>query len=385
MFTQCFSVSSISYTEQHREVAENHRGKICKNYFLTTPLHQLVLQIAPGNNNPRNSEGDFITLKNGRILFIYSHYTGASTSDHAPAYLAGRFSDDKGKTWSKEDFTVVENEGGMNVMSVSLLRLKNGSIALFYLRKNSETDCIPMMRISTDEAKTWSSPVACITDKKGYFVLNNNRVIQLKNGRLLMPVSLHQTPEDDKFSAKGRLFSYYSDDNGVTWRCGEEVPNPSNIISQEPGVIELKDGTIMMLIRASGGFQQISFSKDKGLTWSPMVASNIYSPRSPASIARIPSTGDLLLVWNNNDGSNPQTKDKRTPLTIAVSKDEGKTWNYVTNIETDLDGWYCYTAIHFTKKEVLLAYAAGSQSQRTHLSITNISLIRQKDLYKSVK
>ena len=345
---------------------------------IDVPERKIVLMLNTGENNPRNSEGDFITLKNGRILFIYSHYTGGSTSDHAPAYLAGRFSDDRGKTWSKEDFTVLENEGGMNVMSVSLLRLQNGNIALFYLRKNSTTDCIPMMRISTDEAGTWSAPVACIADQKGYFVLNNNRVIQLKNGRLLLPVSLHQTPEDDKFSAKGKLFSYYSDDNGTTWQCSAEVPNPSGIVSQEPGVVELKDGTVMMLIRAGGGFQQLSRSKDKGQTWSPMVAGNLPSPLSPASIARIPSTGDLLVVWNNNDGSNPQTKGKRTPLTVAISKDEGKTWGYITDIETDPVGWYCYIAVHFTKKDVLLGYCTGSNP----LAVTSISLLSQKDLYR---
>ena len=343
-------------------------------------LREIVLQLNTGDNNPRNSEGDFVTLKNGRILFIYSHYTGTSTSDHAPAYLAGKFSDDGGKTWSDDDFTVVEKEGDMNVMSVSLLRLRNGNIALFYLRKNSEMDCIPMMRISTDEAKTWGNPIACITDKKGYFVLNNNRVIQLKNGRLLMAVALHENTEG-KFNQIGRLFPYYSDDNGATWHCGEEVSNPSGIVTQEPGVIELKDGTVMMFIRAGGGFQQLSYSKDKGQTWTPIVASNIHSPVSPASIARIPSTGDLLLVWNNNDGSNPQTKGKRTPLTVAVSKDEGKTWEHITDIETDPSGWYCYIAIHFTKKNVLLGYCTGNN----YLAVTSISLFAQKDLYRQKK
>ena len=107
-----------------------------------------VLQLAPSDDNPRNSEGDFITLDDGRILFVYSHYTGSSTSDHAPAYLAARYSDDGGRSWTDEDVVVVENEGGMNVMSVSLLRLQNGDIAFFYLRKNSTEDCIPMLRIS---------------------------------------------------------------------------------------------------------------------------------------------------------------------------------------------------------------------------------------------
>ena len=343
-------------------------------------LRTVVLQLPPGDNNPRNSEGDFVTLKDGRILFIYSRYTGTSSSDHAPAYLAGRFSEDGGNTWSKEDVTIIENEGTMNVMSVSLLRLQNGSIALFYLRKNSQVDCIPMLRISTDEAKTWSSPVACIADKEGYFVLNNNRVIQLKNGRLLMAVALHEST-GNKFNGNGRLFSYYSDDNGATWHCGLEVPNPLEIVAQEPGVIELKDGTIMMFIRASGGFQQLSYSKDQGHTWSPMVASALPSPLSPASVARIPSTGDLLLVWNNNDGGNPQTNGKRTPLTVAISKNEGKSWEHITNIESDPAGWYCYIAIHFTENDVLLSYCDGPP-RHGHLTVTTIALLRLEDLYK---
>jgi len=335
-------------------------------------FREVVLLLTDSEDNPRNSEGDFVTLKSGRILFIYSHYVGGSISDHAPAHLAGRFSDDGGKTWSKEDFPVIENEGGMNVMSVSLLRLQNGNIALFYLRKNSQVDCIPMMRISTDEAKTWSDPVACITDKKGYFVLNNNRVIQLKNGRLLLAVSLHDNTEE-KFSSVGRIFSYYSDDNGVTWHCSSEARNPTGIVTQEPGVIELKDGSIMMYIRAGGGFQQLSYSKDKGQTWSEMVASTIPSPVSPASMARIPSTGDLLMAWNNNGSGN----DKRTPLTLAVSKDEGKTWEHVRDIEGDPNGNYCYVAIHFTKKDVLLGY--GSK----WLVVTTIARFSQKDLYRN--
>ncbi len=337
----------------------------------------LVLELTPGENNPRNSEGDFITLKDGRILFIYSHYTGSSTSDHAPAYLAGRYSSDAGKTWTQEDQLIVKQEGDMNVMSVSLLRLQNGKIALFYLRKNSTEDCIPMMRISNDEAKTWSDPIACITDKQGYFVLNNARVIQLKNGRLLMAVALHQSL-NGKWQNKATLYAYYSDDNGATWTSSKSVPNNTDITTQEPGVIELKDGTIMMFIRASGGVQQLSYSKDKGEIWTHIEPSNIKSPISPASIERIPSTGDLLLVWNNNDGSNPATKGKRTPLTLAISKNDGKTWENVKTIEGDPNGWYCYIAIHFTKKDVLLGYCAGIPPQNPHLSITNITKLSNK-------
>lgn len=310
-----------------------------------------VLKLTTGADNPRNSEGDFITLKDGRILYIYSHYTGTSNDDHASAYLAGRFSSDHGATWTEEDVKIVDQEGTMNVMSVSLLRMQNGKIALFYLKKNSTFDCIPMMRISDDEARTWSEPRPCITDREGYFVLNNNRVIQLKDGRLLLAVSLHQSPGDTIFARIGRLWSYYSDDDGTTWKVSAEVPNPQKVVTQEPGLIELKDGNILLFARTMSGVQYFSRSKDKGQTWSAVEPGNLKSPCSPASIARIPSTGDLLVIWNDNGAD-----QKRTPLNMAVSKDEGKTWTHNKILESDPKGSYCYTAIHFTDEDVLLGY-----------------------------
>ena len=147
---------------------------------------EIVLRLEPKEGNPRNSEGDFISLNDGRLLFVYTHFTGGS-GDNSNAHLAARFSEDSGKTWTKEDLTIVPNEGGMNIMSVSLIRLNSNKIALFYLRKNSETDCLPIMRISSDEAKTWSKPILCV-DEPGYYVMNNDRVVKLKNGRMMAPL-----------------------------------------------------------------------------------------------------------------------------------------------------------------------------------------------------
>lgn len=343
---------------------------------------KIVLRLEPGPGNPRNSEGDFIALKSGRIMFVYTHYSGTSGGDHDNAYLAARYSDNNGRTWSSTSEKIIGQEGKMNIMSVSLLRLQNGEIALFYLRKNSITDCIPMIRISDDEAKTWSDPQPCITDREGYFVLNNNRVIQLQNGRLVFAVAMHQSPGEAKFSSTGRLWSYYSDDNGRSWKSGKEVLNPEGIVTQEPGLVEMNNGDILMLIRSNAGVQCISCSSDKGETWSPLERSNIRSPLSPASIERIPSTGDLLLVWNNNGGEDMSRKGNRTPLTMAISKDEGKTWGKAKNIENDPEGWYCYTAIHFTKRNVLLGHCAGNRPNGTGLAVTQITRLSLKWIYQ---
>jgi len=316
----------------------------------------IVLNLTCGPDNPRNGEGDFVTLKDGRILFIYSRFSGDVMSDHSPADLVSRYSTDQGKTWSQDDELVVPSEGDMNVMSVSLLRLPNGNIALFYMRKNSLEDCLISMRISEDESKSWSEPTLVISDLNGYFVTICDRVIVLKSGRILVPVSRHNEPGSN-YSNKGEMRCYYSDDEGLSWNTGSVVPSPDSLITQEPGVVELEDGRLLMYIRTNAGFQHKSYSTDGGINWSHCEVSNIVSPVSPACFERIKQTGDILLVWNNNGKTGPgYFKAKRNPLSLAYSADEGASWSFVRNLESDPDGFFCYTAIHEVDGYILLSY-----------------------------
>ena len=338
------------------------------------------------DRNPRNSEGDFIKLKDGRILYVYTHFTDGGY-DESSAHLAGRYSSDQGKTWTTEDTLVLPNEGGQNVMSVSFLRLESGPIALFYLRKNSITDCRPLMRTSSDEARTWSKPTLCI-DEVGYNVLNNGRAVQLKSGRIVLPIGWHNRPGQKRPDWNGEIMCYLSDDEGRTWRRSKSVmkgyaEGGKRIATQEPGVVELKDGRLMMFVRSDAGSQQLSYSSDGGDTWSPLKSSNIIAPLAPASIKRIPKTGDLLLVWINHENISPALRGKRTPLCVAISRDEGRTWERTKPIEDDPLGWYGYTAIFFTDDDhVLLSHGAGHWPEKRLLATTQITRFSLDWLYR---
>ena len=330
-------------------------------------LPQKTRLLPPKPGNARNSEGDFVQLKDGRILFVYAHYFGQG-GDVSPAGLMGRYSSNGGKTWTDDDVVIVPEEGNHSQRSVSLLRLADDRIALFYLNCTDwPEDQRPWMRISTDEGQTWSEASQIIPDEDaGYYVTNNDRVVQLKSGRLLLPTSLHHDPPKKEFTGYGRIMVYISDDAGNTWRRSKTVrtgdrPDSKRILLQEPGVIELENGRLLMFCRTVMGSQYVSFSDDAGDTWSEFAPSNIISPRSPASIERIPQTGDLLMVWNNHDKVAPEYQGKRSPLHVAISRDEAKTWEKIKTLEDDPGGHYCYTAIEFVGDHVLLAYCAGQR------------------------
>lgn len=324
---------------------------------------QRHLTLAPQPGNPRNSEGDFVRLRDGRWLYVYTRFS-AGAGDHAGAVLAARESTDDGRTWSARDRVVVTNEGGFNVMSVSLLRLSSGEIALFYLRKNSLQDCRPVLRLSRDETATWGAPIECITDETNYFVVNNNRVIQLASGRLLLPAALHGY-EKGRLQP-GRIVVYLSDDRGRTWRRNrtmlERDATGARVNLMEPGVVEVATNRVLMLMRTRLGCQYQSESADQGETWSTPRPGSLLSPEAPASVARIPGTGDVLVVWNDHEGQPEEHRRRqppvRNPLGMAVSRDGGRTWEGRRWLEDRPGHGYSYTAIAFAGDRVLLGYCA---------------------------
>jgi hypothetical protein len=366
----------------------------------STMNSEIVLNLAHSPDNPRNSEGSFATLADGRILFAYSRYYGKSWSDEATARICGRYSSDGGRTWPGNEQTLVENEGRRNVMSVSLLRLQDGRLGLWYLRKDGVDSCHACLRTSKDDV-TWSAPTCCIP-APGYFVVNNDRVVQLGNGRLIVPSSLHRNPLPpgadpdhvyDSLDGRGIAIWFLSDDSGVTWRESKDwwaLPVRSGSGLQEPGVVELRDGRLYGYCRTDVGCHYELYSDDGGETWSPPQPSAFQAPCSPLSIKRL-QTGDLLAVWNDHSGRlAPVPTDRsfasqswgRTPLVCAISRDDGKTWERHKLLESDPALGYCYTAIHFADDAVLLAYCCGGGGRSVVLQDLCIRRMRLDWLYE---
>lgn len=361
----------------------------------------IVLKLDHGPDNPRNSEGVFVTLADGRILFVYTHYYGAGGGgDEDRARICGRLSADGGRTWSAEDETIVENEGKRNVMSVSMLRLQDGRLALWYLRKNAVDDCRLLMRTSRNDGKSWSRATLCIP-APGYFVVNNDRVIQLRGGRLVVPAAYHRARLAARryiyegFEARAIAMFFLSDDAGKTWREAKDwwaLPVRSGTGLQEPGAVELGDGRLYAYCRTDLGCQYEMFSEDGGETWTPPQPSGFRSPASPLSIKRIPATGDLLAVWNDHSGRLAPVRNEdvgfhskswgRTPLVCAISRDAGQTWERHKLLEAAPDRGFCYIAIHFTADAVLLAYCCGGADKGHVLQNSCIRRVMLESLYQ---
>lgn len=323
--------------------------------------------------HPRHSEGDIERLPDGQLLAVWTEFTGGG-EDHATAHIVGRSSSDEGKTWSNT-FVVQSNFGKQNVMSASLLRTSHAANAedlyLFFLVKNSNTDLtvwwrkyIPEKTDATDFEQRWSEALQIASDP-GYHVMNNDRVIETSKGRILAPVAY--TPDIGPGYDKQVVRVFYSDDRSATWNRNKSdivVKDAKGELSpaMEPGVIELSDGRILMIIRTKLGYIYQCHSTDGGETWSQPTANALVAPAAPASIARIPTTKDLLLIWNNVPSGAAASWSQRNPLTCAISRDEGMTWNHYRDLETTHGDSFAYTSIFFAGETALLSYYVHHQS-----------------------
>jgi sialidase-1 len=305
--------------------------------------------------NPRYTEGSILPMLDGSLLFAVTEFVG-SGSDFAKARIVGRVSRDEGRTWEAPR-VLQENTGNLNVMSATLRRLaapaSADTVGFFYLEKNAYDNLHAFARFSIDDAATFGPPVR-VTTEPGYHVLNNDRVTQLRGGRLIVPVA---ATEDVRTVNHFTSFCYLSDDGGKTWRKGKGHVDLPKRGAMEPEVIELNDDRLMMIMRNQLGTISNSYSSDGGDTWSePGALSGITAPEAPATLRRIPSTGDLLLIWNNTYTPGAGHGGKRTPLTAAISNDEGASWKRVQNLESDAARTYSYTSVTFCRGRVVMSY-----------------------------
>ena len=343
-----------------------------------TPL----LDLAPQPGNPRNSEGAFLPLRDGRTAFLYSRYAGSSTDDHAYAEIAVIF-------WDGQAFTepriLVRPEPGTdetNCMSVSAVRMQNGDAAVFYLVKHRGISSEYILRRSTDEFETLGDPVRAVPPYyPGYYVVNNDRVVSLSDGRWMTAAAFHPSAmgyhgQPDRVDSRSKAAFYASSDDGATWtQLSDFISLPGGAHSrsglQEPGVIELPNGVLYAYFRTDLGRQYESFSHDGGRTWTAPQPSGFTAACSPLLIKHNPYDGKYYAVWNPI----PETPFRwrwtkepsiwtggRTPLVIA-SSDDGLHFGAPEVIEDDPDAGFCYPAICFTGPgEMLLSYCAGSGS-----------------------
>lgn len=316
-------------------------GKLVDNSTYTLEVKKSNLIFVPNKDFGAYAFGDLIKINDKKILCVSSRFH--TLDDFGQADFVSKTSDNNGDNWNSE-VHFKANMGGINIMSPNLLRIDQNKVMFVYLNKPDRKTIDIYMQTSSDNANTFGEPKK-ISTVHGYQVLNNARIVRLKRGRIILPISI--------LDANGlfQTFCYYSDNSGETWQTSSILS--SDISLMEPSVVELGNGDLLMTIRTKEGAVYFSKSTDKGKTWANLYHSELVSPESPSTI--LSYKNKLLIFWNETKYV-PNNYRNRSPLNMAISEDNGQTWNMVGKLETDLNFQYSYVSAFVENDEIYITY-----------------------------
>lgn len=312
------------------------------------------------------------------LLIVVSVFTNGG-HDNSPAQLLAWRSRDGGMKWEKnEPFVFQGNIGKQNVMSPSFLRLSKNEVLFFFLITNSSRDAGMWLRRSNDNGRTWSEAARLPYD--GYGGAANDHVIQLKSGRIVVPYWESCDELKSTYS-----FCFYSDDKGRTWKKSNEITvnlpsigRKTSPAAEEPAVMELRDGRLLMLMRTYVGWFYKSMSRDGGVTWSEPENSGIPAPGAMPTLARLPGTGDMLLLFNYGDADEISGPWPRTRMASAISRDEGESWTSVRILDgsKDFPGKMTMANVTFVDEKAQVFYSKSPSKKNLYSWIQQTIPIR---------
>jgi sialidase-1 len=320
---------------------------------------------------PRHDSASIVELKDGRLLLAWMEHIGGEMIGHdqAPCDIACMTSADSGRTWKDHRILVRNDPGDVNIHFPCFLRLRSGDILLYYQRRHLLAEgalqkSTSYVCRSSDEAKSFSTPWKhdVIRDSS----MSGDVLMQMSSGRILLGTSDTSGPWCAR-TADGRALDHdvsgccYSDDEGRTWGASAAWASLPLRGAAEPHIVEVGQGRLLMYMRTQMGAVFQSESADGGETWSKPQTTGLKAPESMSCLAKIPRTDDLLLIWNDSL-YDPEFDHcgKRTPLTVAISRNQGRTWENFKNLETDPVWEFTNPFCHFTSRgKVIITYVAS--------------------------
>ena len=204
---------------------------------------------------------------------------------------------------------------------------------------------------SKDNGITWSEAVELVPDDIGGRGPVKNQPIILSDGSWLAPAS----HEFDGWKS----FADRTTDHGATWERSAywEIDTSNRELrgkgAIQPAFWEHPEGHVHALMRTTKGKVWRADSEDFGQTWSPVYVTDLPNNNSGLDLLRI-EDGRIFLVYNPVG----ENWGPRTPLDLAVSKDNGDTWTNIAHLEDDpdLESEYSYPTITRTKDGVAITY-----------------------------
>jgi len=231
-----------------------------------------------------------------------------------------------------------------------LFQPPGGPLVLFYKVGPSPGKWWGMVMRSSDGGKSWGAPQRL---PEGILGPVKNKAVILADGGWLSASSTEGNKD-------GWLIHFeLSRDAGKTWKKIGPVAKGPGFDAIQPSVLFYPSGVLQTLCRSKQGVIVQTWSKDQGLTWSPLTGTELPNPNSGTDAVTL-ADGRQLIVYNHAGHRAEEAKGNRWPLEIAVSTD-GLVWRRALTLETEpkVSGYAYPAVIQATDGRVHVTYTWG--------------------------
>ena len=254
----------------------------------------------------------------------------------------------------------------------------DGLVWLFYVTRFGDTWSTSRIKvkISRDGAVSWSDS-ALLTIEPGTMVRAHPIVLQ--TGEYLLPI-YHETGHDTELVGPGTtsFFLRYNPSN-KKWSSSKRIRSDHGNL--QPAVAQVDDRHLIAYCRRGGGYEPTtegylirSESRDGGHTWGKGTNSSFPNPNSAVDFIKLRS-GRLLLVYNHN-------MNDRTPLTAALSSDNGKTFPHRMNIAAGQGSFAYPTVVQTRNGKIHVTFTSQERTQINHAIFDENDLLSKPDKKK---
>jgi len=251
-------------------------------------------------------------------------------------------------------------EDGLPHWNPVLHQTNDGRLLLFYKAGREIGTWRTEVMASTDGGASFSPPRELVPGDAGGRGPVRNKILVASDGAWLAPAST----ETDGWKA----FVDRSEDGGRTWTRGADVLLPEACLRPhvpvdparrgliQPSLWEdpKRPGHISTLLRSTEGFIFRADSEDFGRSFGPAYPTGVPNNNSGLDLDRLPD-GRLLLACTPVGVASDGVWGARTPLSLLESRDNGRTFSLVTEIETG-EGTFAYPALRCRDGRVHLTY-----------------------------
>ena len=315
--------------------------------------------------------GMIITAKGTVIIYNEARHEG---DDWAMMDIFAQRSTDGGKTFGERIYLARNSEKIKTVNNPVMMQDLSGRIHFLYCENYSVLGARVLQRTSDDDGINWSEPrditASTLPEYRNAFALGPGHGITTPDGTLAVPVwMVPKCHGSDVYAHRPSVISVlYSKNCGENWQLGDIMRGDrEGVVEPSETVLALtSDGSVYLNARVACHHRVVAYSKNGYCNFTELAPDKtLTDPICFGSCATYAKDGINGIVFANCDH-----EQARKNVTVRLSLDDGRSWEYSKVIDAE-HGGYVECGVDNKSGDIFVLYEENFGS-KCHMAVFDL-------------